>query len=146
MDRKYVCYCGLYCENCAVKARVEPASRVLYAEMKKAGFEDIIHMIPQGGEFWAFLKSMAEDGTCLSCREGSGNPGCSIRLCAREKKVEICAQCESYPCAYFDDLLRHYPSLKNDNTLLLARGLDDWGRLQDERRAAGFTYSDELGK
>jgi len=33
MDRKYACYCGLYCENCAVKAKVEPAARVLFDEM-----------------------------------------------------------------------------------------------------------------
>lgn len=29
MDRKYSCYCGLYCENCAVKVKVEPAAKVL---------------------------------------------------------------------------------------------------------------------
>ena len=42
IDKEYICYCGLYCGNCAVKAKVEPASKVLYEEMKKAGFEDII--------------------------------------------------------------------------------------------------------
>ena len=49
MDRKYTCYCGLYCENCAVKAKVEPAAKVLFEEMKKAGFEEVIGYIP-GGE------------------------------------------------------------------------------------------------
>jgi len=46
MVNKYICYCGLYCKNCAVKVKVEPAAKVLYDEMKKAGFEDIIDMIP----------------------------------------------------------------------------------------------------
>ena len=32
MDRKYSCYCGLYCENCAVKVKVEPAAKVLFAK------------------------------------------------------------------------------------------------------------------
>ena len=36
MNKKYICYYGLYC---AVKAKVEPAAKVLYKEMKKAGFE-----------------------------------------------------------------------------------------------------------
>ena len=46
MEKEYICYCGLYCGNYAVKVKVEPASKVLYEEMKKTGFEDIISMIP----------------------------------------------------------------------------------------------------
>jgi hypothetical protein len=26
MDKKYACYCGLYCENYAVKVKIEPAA------------------------------------------------------------------------------------------------------------------------
>lgn len=142
MDKKYTCYCGLYCENCAVKAKVEPAAVLLHKEMKKAGFEDIIHMIPDGNEFWRFLKSMSEDGPCISCREGSGNPCCTIRICAREKGVEMCALCESYPCEHFAELLKTHPMLKDDNALLRNHGMDKWDAMQDERRAAGFTYCD----
>ena len=141
MDKKYMCYCGLYCQNCAVKARVEPASKVLYHEMKTSGFEDIIHLIPQGEAFWSFLKSMAEDGTCLSCREGSGNPACPIRRSAQERKAEMCALCESYPCRHFEEVLVIYPNLKEDNALLRYHGLEVWSKHQDERRARGFTYT-----
>ena len=42
MDKKYACYCGLYCENCAVKVKVEPAAKVLYEEMNALGFGEII--------------------------------------------------------------------------------------------------------
>ena len=42
MDKKFACYCGLYCENCAVKVKVEPAAKVLYAEMEKLGFAEIV--------------------------------------------------------------------------------------------------------
>lgn len=142
MDKNYMCYCGLYCGNCAVKVKVEPASKVLYEEMRTAGFEDIIDYIPQGTDFWAFLKSVALEGTCLSCREGSGNPGCAIRLCAKEKSVEMCAQCNSYPCKHFDEAFILYPGLKTDNALLRDQGLDEWSKLQDERQIRCFTYSD----
>ncbi len=37
MDNKYIGYCGLYCENCVTKAKVEPAAKVLHDEMKQAG-------------------------------------------------------------------------------------------------------------
>ena len=141
MDKKYICYCGLYCENCAVKAKIGPASKTLYDEMKKAGFEDIIHFIPGGDGFWPFLKSMAEKGICGSCKEGGGNPGCAVRKCAKEKNTEICALCESYPCEKFMKFFDGYPTLKDDNALLREKGMDAWGIRQDERRAKGFTYT-----
>ena len=142
MDKKFICYCGLYCENCAVKAKVEPAAETLFEEMKKTGFEQIIHFIPGGEGFWKFLKSMAEDGTCISCKAGSGNPACAVRICAKEKGVEICALCDSYPCEKFNDFFTGYPILQHDNQLLREKGMDAYGNLQDERREKGFTYSD----
>jgi len=142
MNRKYICYCGLYCENCAVKVKVEPAAKVLYEEMKKAGFEEIIDMIPDSGGFWSFLKNMAEQGVCTSCKEGSGNPGCKVRLCAQEKNVEMCALCESYPCELFARYFEGYPVLQSDNAILREKGMDAWSKLQDERKARGFTYAE----
>ena len=141
MNKKYTCYCGLYCENCAVKVKIEPASKILYEEMKKAGFEEIIHMIPDGDSFWTFLKAMAIDGVCISCRKGSGNPECAVRICAKEKNVEMCALCESYPCELFTSFFERYPILKHDNSVLREKGMDEWSKLQDERRKRGFTYT-----
>ena len=141
MDKKYICYCGLYCENCAVKVKVEPASKVLYEEMEKAGFKEIVQMIPGGDSFWTFLKGMA-NGVCVSCKEGSGNPGCAVRLCAKEKKVEMCALCDSYPCEIFEKYFIGYPMLKNDNEIIRREGIDSWSNLQKERLASGYTYSD----
>ena len=143
MNDKYICYCGLYCENCAVKVKIEPAAKSLCEEMKKAGFEEIIHFIPDGDKFWSFLKGMVEQGVCVSCKEGSGNPGCAVRKCAQEKGVEICAECENYPCENFTEFFEGYPVLMHDNSLFCAEGMDAWAKLQDERRARGFTYSDE---
>jgi hypothetical protein len=142
MNKKYTCYCGLYCENCAVRVKVNPAAEVLYREMKKAGFEEVVHHIPGGAEFWSFLKNMAENWICVSCREGSGNPGCKVRICAQEKGVEMCALCKEYPCELTDNFDAGYPMLKNDNDLLRNEGWEAWGKLQDERKAKGFTYAD----
>ena len=142
MYKKYMCYCGLYCENCAVKAKVEPASKVLYEEMKKAGFEDIIHFIPDGEGFWRFLKTISQEGACISCQEGSGNPGCAVRICAKEKEIEMCALCGEYPCDKFDEFFKTYPTLKNDNDILRKDGLEQWATIQDERKEKKFTYSD----
>ena len=140
MDKEFACYCGLYCENCAVKVKVEPAAKVLHEEMKSAGFEDVISYIPGGEGFWSFLKGMAEDGICGSCRDGGGNPGCAVRICAKEKGVEMCAFCEAYPCDKITVFLKgtRYPVLEHDNELLRDKGWEAWSILQDERREKGY--------
>jgi hypothetical protein len=124
-------------------AKVTPASKVLYEEMRKAGFEEVINFIPGGDGFWLFLKTMAEDGICTSCKgERCGNPGCAVRLCAQEKGVEMCALCEEYPCGTFDGLTVLSPIMKQDNALLRDQGFDAWVKLQEDRRKSGFTYQD----
>jgi hypothetical protein len=110
--------------------------------MRAAGFEDVIHLLPGGDGFWPFLKDTAEKGTCVSCREGSGRPGCGIRICAKEKGVKMCALCESDPCSRFTEFLKRYPVLEQDNALLREQGFEAWSKLQDERRANGFVYQD----
>ena len=142
MNKEYMCHCGLYCGNCAVKAKVEPAAKALHNEMQKAGFEDIIHFIPDGEGFWRFLKSVAETGACVSCRAGSGNPGCTVRICAQERGGIMCAECAEYPCAKFDEFFKAYPILESDNALLRDKGIAEWADLQDTRRKCGFTYTD----
>ena len=141
MNKKYICYCGLYCENCAVKSKIEPASKILYNEMKKAGFEDIINFIPDGEGFWRFLKSVSEERSCFSCQENSGNPGCTVRICAKEKGIEMCALCKEYPCEKFDEFFNTYSTLKNDNNILIKDGLYEWSKMQDKRKANGFSYT-----
>ena len=146
MDKEFACYCGLYCENCAVKVKVEPAAKILYNEMKEAGFEDVISFIPGGEGFWPFLKGMAGEGACVSCRGGGGNPDCAVRICAIEKGVEMCAFCEDYPCdkfATFLEVSAGYPVLELDNELLRDKGWEAWSILQEERKKRGFTYQEK---
>ena len=142
MDKQFACYCGLYCENCAIKVKVYPAAKTLYGEMKNAGFDDVVNNIPGGDGFWTFLKDIAENWICTSCREGSGNPGCQVRKCAQDKGVDMCALCSEYPCETFNSFDEGYPILRHDNALLRAEGWDAWGALQDKRRTDGFTYAD----
>ena len=145
MEKKFACYCGLYCGHCAVKRNVEPAAKTLYEVMMAAGFENVIAYIPGGEGFWSFLKGMANDGMCVSCRDGSGNPGCAVRICAKEKGMEMCAFCDDYPCDKFKaflDVSVGYPVLERDNALLRENGWEAWAALQDARTAKGYMYKD----
>jgi len=143
MNKEYMCYCGMYCGNCMVKAQVEPASKVLYDVMQKAGFEENAHMTPDGEKFWSFMKTMSEDGACKSCQDGSGDPKCSVRVCAQARNVEVCALCEIYPCDKLESFFHVYPVLKDDNEFLRTKGMDAWMQMQDERQENGFVYTHE---
>ena len=143
MDKNFICYCGLYCENCAVKAKIGPAAKTLFKEMKKAGFDKIIQHIPGGDGFWPFLKVMADKGICTSCREGGGNPACAVRICAKEKGGEMCALCDNYPCEKMEEFFKNYKMLKQDNELVREKGMEAWARLQNERMARGYSYTEE---
>ena len=103
----------------------------------------MVNGIPGGVNFWKFLQDIAENWICTSCRDGSGNPGCKVRICAQEKGAEMCALCDSYPCELIDGFDAGYPVLKYDNALLRDEGWDAWGKLQDERRARDFTYASD---
>jgi len=140
MDSQYICYCGLHCENCVARAKIQPHSKAYYDEMKAFGFEELVHFVPGGDSFWAVLENLAQNGVCPSCREGGGSPDCAIRICAKEKGVEMCASCDQYPCAHFDYFSENHPVLIADNAFLKEKGMDEWAKLQDERRAEGFTY------
>ena len=142
-EKRFACYCGLYCGNCAVKVKVEPAARLLYEEMKKAGFEEVISFIPGGDGFWPFLKGMAEDGICVSCKDGSGDPGCSIRICAQEKGAEMCAFCAEYPCDRIVAFFARNPTLEHDNRMLRDQGWQAWFTLQEQRKSQGYVLQED---
>ena len=142
MKRELSCYCGFYCENCAVMAKVTPAARTLYNEMSAAGFKEVMPLLPGGKDFWSILYGFAINDACISCRADSGDPNCRIRACAKEKGHEMCAFCESYPCELFDKLLSEYPILIVDNDLLREKGWLHWLLLQSKRRAVGFVIQD----
>jgi len=141
METKYTCYCGLDCKNCAVKVKVEPAAEVLHDEMKKLGFGEIISFFPDGESFWSFLGNISDKGVCVSCKAGSGNPNCKVKLCAKEKDVETCAFCADYPCEFFTQLFEGYSTLQQDNLLLKEKGWESWKQMQDERKEKGICFS-----
>ena len=64
-----------------------------------------------------------------------------MRICAKEKEIEMCALCKDYPCDKFDDLFKAYPALESDNDVLRKEGLSKWSEMQDNRKENGLTYS-----
>ena len=101
----------------------------LFDELIRGDFENVIKSISGGSEFQPFLKNLAEEGLCVSCKENSGDPKCVIRNCAREKNIEMCALCNDYPCEHFASY-EQYGILFADNEVLRERGMKEWSKMQ----------------
>jgi hypothetical protein len=107
--------CGLVCHTCvAAKAGIvrQHGQALLtflesfdqYAERLSA-YEPRLKSYP---DFLAVLQLIGE-ASCEGCRDGVCRfPGCEIAPCAREKGVDFCYECDSFPCdkADFEPLLK----------------------------------------
>jgi len=143
-DLQDVTYCGLYCRLCANKSRIPQTAIALRDTLAAGGWEDYGEYIVQDFKtFWSTLSKLAGfEEKCPDCRGGCGDPGCSIRKCAKERETELCPLCADYPCEHINVLARRYPNLIADGQRLKEIGVDSWVREQEERRKTGFCYCD----
>jgi len=137
-----VSYCGLYCDLCAERARIPKQAAALRAAMTEEGWPFWGDTVPGFAQFWTFLEGLASGKGCPGCRAGGGYPGCQIRVCARERDVELCVQCADFPCEHVEALARTYPNLIGDNRRLQTVGLQQWIDEQVERVRRGVVYAD----
>jgi hypothetical protein len=100
-------------------------------------------IIPDFKVFWSVLNRLADfDKACPGCREGCGDPGCHIRMCAKDRKVDVCPNCKQYPCEHIQTLARKYPNLISDGSRMKKIGIEVWIEEQENRRKTGFCYCD----
>jgi hypothetical protein len=143
MDEQFtfVTYCGLYCGLCAERGRIPKQAAALRQAMAEEGWPYWGPTMPGFDEFWRFLEGLREGG-CPGCRAGGGFPGCQIRVCARERGLDLCSQCPDFPCRPIEILAARYPTLLGDNRRLRAVGLARWLGEQEERARRGVVYAD----
>lgn len=141
-ELQFVTYCGLYCELCAERSRIPRLATGLKDAMADEGWPYWGHEVANFAEFWAFLEGLKADGGCPGCRAGGGYPDCQIRRCARERCVELCAECADWPCGLIDTLANRYPMLVADNHRLQRIGRARWLDEQRERARRGVVYAD----
>jgi len=137
-----VTYCGLYCDLCAERTRIPHRAAALQAAMIQEGWPFWGPTMPRFPEFWSFLEELASGEGCPGCRAGGGYPGCQIRVCARERGLELCSQCPDFPCEHVEALAARYPTLIADNVRLKGVGLEQWLIEQKERVRRGVVYAD----
>jgi hypothetical protein len=138
---KFVTYCGLHCDLCSARSRIPQRAKALQQAMADEGWPYWGRDFPGFTDFWAFLEGLHTDGGCPGCRAG-GDPGCQIRVCARERRLDLCNQCGDFPCEHIQALAARYPTLVADNRRMGAVALDQWLEEQLERKRRGFIYAD----
>lgn len=138
---EFVTYCGLYCGLCAARTRIPRQAAALQQAMADEGWPLWGPTMAGFSEFWRFLQELA-GGACPGCRAGGGYPECQIRVCARERGLDLCSQCADVPCTHVEALAARYPTLLADNRRLQAVGLARWLAEQDERARRGVVYAD----
>lgn len=119
MDRetliKHLAPCGLSCYTCgaAKYGVIKQHSQILLKYLENfdmfaerlSEYEPQLENYPQ---FKVVLQLMGDAG-CEGCRDGDCKyPGCTINLCVKEKGVDFCFECASFPCdkADFDPILK----------------------------------------
>jgi hypothetical protein len=137
----FVTYCGLYCGLCAERTRIPQHAAALRQAMDDEGWPFWGSTIPGFGAFWQFLERLTVP-QCPGCRAGGGMPACQICVCARERDLDLCADCPDFPCERVAALAASYPTLIADNRRLGDVGLARWLAEQEERARRGVVYAD----
>jgi hypothetical protein len=140
----YVCHCGLYCKLCANIAIHPKNARALKTELERDHWPEFgKYAFPDFDMFFEILGYFANmDETSPLCKGGCGNPECAIRICTREKGVQVCALCPEYPCPHITAFAVNYPMLNKLNDRLRAIGLDAWIAEMEDYAAQGVSYRD----
>jgi hypothetical protein len=144
VDLTEVTYCGLYCSMCASRRRIPAQAEAFRDSLVKEGYDLFGKEIPVLAEGWDHFRAVLDHlaaNPCPGCRAGGGYPACPIRVCARDRGVTTCAECDEWPCDKSAFLAR-YVNLRGDVERLRKIGMERWLAEQEERAATGFCYAD----
>ncbi len=112
-DKKLAAVCGLFCPACRVfiGTREEPERLERLAE-----------------QFHYPVEEMKCDG-CRSDRRGPYCKICKMSVCAAEKGIDFCGECEEYPCEdlrKFQAAMPHRIELWSDQERIQEVGYERW--------------------
>jgi hypothetical protein len=103
-------YCGLLCNGCPIFLATKEEDTALKARMKS-------EIAKMSKELYGLDQKPEDITDCDGCRSAESKlyPGClkcQIRICAREKDLENCGNCQEYPCNKLDEVFKYDPAAK----------------------------------
>jgi hypothetical protein len=119
MKPRYDSYCGIYCGACPI----------LVANVKG--------VVKEKAAAW---EMKAKDIVCRGCKSTTLAvycKDCVMRLCARDRDLDFCVECEDYPCNSFETFQRdrfpHHTLIAPNLAAICAAGVDAWLEGQKKR-------------
>lgn len=145
--------CGLYCGACSMKNGQirDTATRLqrLLAAYKYADWApQVANIFPATqhySEFEGVLQWLTTQD-CQACGDGGGPPHCAIRICATEKGLVGCWECDEVPCENLQEMDQAAPPALANRQRIQRIGLEAWLTEQAANAAAGFSYFDQVSE
>jgi len=148
--RELVGYCGLYCGLCGIyKGRIVAKVAADLQELVAAHeFADWVpRFVKIDFSFSEFEKGLAyfcdeQRGPYCQhpCKEGGGPP-CKIRPCAQGKDLEICFECDEFPCELLSRFLERHPEIIEEKEAFERLGMERWLGLKADEAKRGYVYA-----
>ena len=135
MNFRYDTYCGLFCGACEALLSVEAGE------------------IDKLADRW---NTPAEDMECHGCKSGKISMfcrTCKIKMCAEERELQFCSECNDFPCPMISDFHRREapnPTIIRNNLEVISKnGVDAWissqkSRWMCEHCGSKFSYTDSI--
>lgn len=140
VKKNLAAYCGLCCADCfGYKGKVADLARDLRKELRDSKFKkfaDFIATTNFGKVFkdydkcYEVLGGMVRFRCKKGCRDGGGNPFCTIRKCCQKKNLKGCWECGEFEkCKKLNFLvLVHSDAPKKNLRIIKKKGMAEFLR------------------
>ncbi|TET45828.1 DUF3795 domain-containing protein [candidate division TA06 bacterium] len=139
-----IAYCGVSCGTCARwcdYSEFRTLAAVLAEWVDAQGYQFWMPTYAKDFDYTEFRKGLdffSRNDTWLvchnCCKGGDGNPECEIRKCCEKRGLNLCFDCEEFPC---DKVERDKKMVKRGEKYR-ELGKDEWVRQQAEKAKQGF--------
>ncbi len=99
--------CGIWCGSCgAGNGALGELSRRYADLVRKYGLPEWGPKDVDYDKLESWLGLIGEMPLCNGCLQGDGNPECKLRLCAKERNLPDCAECDRFGSCEHDEELK----------------------------------------
>ena len=141
-------YCGLYCDACGMKnGQIRDTASTLQRILEAYSFAqwaptlaEVVSATKHYSQFEGVLEWLTTQD-CPGCLAGGGDPGCAIRICAKEKGFAGCWECAEVTCEKLQRIDQGSPALESRQRIREV-GLEAWLSEQAAQVREGFSYFD----
>ncbi len=125
--RNQIGFCGIWCGSCAAgNGAILELTKRFEETVKKHNLEK---WVPKEFDFKEFMKGLTciqATPLCPGCRKGGGPPTCKVRICALQKGLVDCSQCNQLiECRNFEQIENSHPKIKQDLMKIKSKDRDE---------------------